>query len=119
MHRKSANVFHVAGNEVAFSLPAPKPSPHSMSEIRHNPSASRFEIRLPQGLAWLDYNLFNGGVVLAHTEVPREAAGEGIGSDLVRAALAWAREEGLVVKPVCGFVRGFLRRHPEEADVVG
>jgi predicted GNAT family acetyltransferase len=37
---------------------------------------------------------------------------------LVRAALNYARANGLRVIPVCPFARAFLARHPEYADLV-
>jgi uncharacterized protein len=53
-----------------------------------------------------------------HTSVPAPLEGRGVGSALVRSALAHVRELGLTVRPVCPFVIAFLQRHPDEADVV-
>lgn len=88
-----------------------------MPDIRHNEAAHRFEAETAAGPAMLEYRLFPGGIDLAHTRVPLEAENQGVGSALARAALDWARQEGLRVEPTCQFVAAFLRRHPEYDDV--
>lgn len=88
-----------------------------MPDVRHDEVAHRFEVETEAGVAVLEYRLFSGGVDLAHTVVPEEAENQGTGSALARAALEWARGEGLRVEPSCRFVAAFLRRHPEYADV--
>lgn len=41
-----------------------------------------------------------------------------MGSRLVKAALADAREQGMKVVPLCQFVAGYIERHPEEQDLL-
>jgi predicted GNAT family acetyltransferase len=53
-----------------------------------------------------------------HTEVPKELEGRGIGSALVRGLLEIARAQGLKVQAVCPFVKAYLDRHPEYADLL-
>jgi hypothetical protein len=55
---------------------------------------------------------------LIHTEVPSQFQGQGFGEALVRAALDYARREKLKVVPTCPFVRKFLSKHQEYADLV-
>ena len=86
--------------------------------IRDNPEASRFEVEVEGRMAFAEYRLPEGSILFSHTEVPSELEGRGIGSALVRFALAAARERGLQVIPVCPFFVAFLGRHPEEADIV-
>jgi predicted GNAT family acetyltransferase len=84
-------------------------------EIVHDRERQRFVAALPEGDAELTYGEFGQGIVdLQHTEVPRSARGSGAGDALVRAALAWAREEGLKVVATCPYVQRWLRKHPEE-----
>jgi predicted GNAT family acetyltransferase len=88
--------------------------------VRFDADAKRFEIR-PEGttaVAFLD--ALPGPKVwsLTHTEVPPELEGRGLGTALVRAALAHVRAAGATVMPLCPFVVAHLGRHPEEADVV-
>lgn len=53
-----------------------------------------------------------------HTVVEPSAEGRGVGSALVGAALAAERAAGRRVLALCPFVRAYLRRHPDDADVV-
>jgi predicted GNAT family acetyltransferase len=66
----------------------------------------------------LDYTEADGSLRLTHTYVPGEFEGQGIGSALVRAAMEHARREGLTVVPVCPFVKVFVDRNPEYADLL-
>lgn len=86
--------------------------------VVHEPEHSRFAVHAEGKTAVLDYQRVGGRLVLPHTGVPRELEGRGIGSQLARAALDWAREEGLKVVPVCPFVRAYLKRHPEYSDLL-
>jgi predicted GNAT family acetyltransferase len=60
-----------------------------------------------------------GGVVTAiHTEVEPAAEGKGVGGRLARALLDDARAAGERVVPLCPFVKGWIERHPDYADLV-
>ena len=63
----------------------------------------------------LRYARTTGRINLIHTEVLPEFEGRGIGSALVRHALAEARADGRQVIPTCPYVQSYLARHPEEA----
>jgi uncharacterized protein len=87
--------------------------------IENNEIARRFEINFPEGLAQLKYRYDREGrLVLVHTEVPPALNGRGIASLLARTALEFARAKHLVVVPQCPFVKTYLVRHPEYADLV-
>jgi predicted GNAT family acetyltransferase len=86
--------------------------------VRHAPDASRFEATVGGRLARLDYRLDGTVMRIHHTEVPRELEGRGIASALVQSAVDHARAEGLSIHPLCSYVRVWLRRHPEHADLV-
>lgn len=86
--------------------------------VQHNDDASRFEAEVAGGLAHLDYNRFNEGIVLAHTKVPKQSERQGVGGELVKAAVEWARSADMRVIATCPFVRAYLQRHPEMANVV-
>jgi len=47
-----------------------------------------------------------------------ELEGRGIGGRIVKTGLDYARAEGLKVVPQCSFVRGYIERHQEYADLV-
>jgi len=44
--------------------------------------------------------------------------GQGVAADLVHAALAFARSQGLRVRPSCSYVAAYMRRHPETLDLL-
>ena len=77
--------------------------------------ASRFEATVEGHTGVLEYRLEGNRLVLVHTEVPDELEGRGVGSRLVRAAVARAEAEGLTIVPVCQFARSWLEKHPDDA----
>jgi uncharacterized protein len=66
----------------------------------------------------LRYVRRGGRAYFVHTEVDLGHEGAGVGSTLVGGALDAQRELGELVVPLCPFVRGYLDRHPEHADVI-
>ena len=55
---------------------------------------------------------------LRSTVVSPERSGQGIGSAIVRFALDDIRGKGMKVRPTCWFVKGWVERHPEYADLL-
>ncbi|MGZ3377549.1 MAG: GNAT family N-acetyltransferase [Phenylobacterium sp.] len=86
--------------------------------VTMNAAASRFEVSLDGETAFADYHLHPDHITLPHTVVPPAFEGKGVGSALAKAALGYAREHGLTVKPVCPFIAGYIQKHPEWADIV-
>jgi uncharacterized protein len=84
-------------------------------EVVRNDEAGRFELVQPSGGGRLEYHQAGGVLRLVHTEVDDELEGEGVGSALVRAALAYAADADLIVVPECQFVASWLERHPDRA----
>lgn len=86
--------------------------------VSHNVARTRFEAA-PQGeLATCDYRRQGDVLVLHHTEVPHALQGQGVAADMVRAALDFARSQGLRVRPTCSYVASYMRRHPETLDLL-
>lgn len=83
-----------------------------------NEANNQFELDTPQGLALIAYEMDGNIMSILHTEVPEELEGQGVGSELAKFALEYARKEQLKVKNYCRFVQVFLRRHPEYQDVL-
>ncbi len=50
--------------------------------------------------------------------VPKAARGQNLGTALVKAGLAFARENELVVVPVCPFVMAYMDKHTETQDLL-
>jgi len=87
--------------------------------VRDNPDRNQFEIDLGDGeFAYAKYNLLPGAIRFYHTVVPESHGGQGLGTALIKASLAAARERGLRVIPICPFFRAYLKKHPEEQDIV-
>lgn len=70
-------------------------------------------------IAELAYTWRNGHVVsLDHTEVDESLEGKGIGSQLVKHAVSFAREKGVKLKLYCSFAKTVFQRHSEYDDVL-
>jgi predicted GNAT family acetyltransferase len=86
---------------------------------RDNPERHQFEIDLGGGeFAFAKYRLPPGAIRFYHTVVPENHRRQGLGTALIRAGLASARERGLKVIPTCPFFAAYLKKHPEEQDLV-
>jgi uncharacterized protein len=85
--------------------------------LRDNTAAYRFELELEGATAFIDYRRQGATLYLQHAEVPAALNGRGIGSRLVRETLDLVRARGERVVPVCSFIRAFVLRHGEYADL--
>ena len=87
--------------------------------VSRNEERSRYELDADGKIAGILVYRDGGDVLtMVHTEVGDEWEGQGVGSTLVRGALDDVRARGLTVRPLCPFVVGYLRRHPEYRDLV-
>jgi hypothetical protein len=90
----------------------------SPAPVERNDAERQYELSVDGHLAMLQYRLVGRRLVLVHTEVPEELEGQGIGGELVRAAIDDAEARQLTVVPLCPFARGWLERHPDVASRV-
>lgn len=86
--------------------------------VRDDSARQRFELDVPDGVAFIDYRRDGHNVVMTHAEVPHALRGGGVGSALVKGALALVRERGERVVPLCSFVARYMQRHPETRDLL-
>ena len=87
-------------------------------EIVDNPTEHRFEAHLDGEVVGItDYELNGSTITFTHTETNPAFEGRGFGSRLARGVLDAARARNLVVVPECPFIRMYMRRHPEYADL--
>jgi uncharacterized protein len=86
--------------------------------IVNNEKEQQFEARLEGEMGSLVYRMHEGKLVLMHTEVPEKLGGRGIASALAKHALDYGRSRHLPVKVYCPFVLAYLKRHPEEMDII-
>lgn len=87
--------------------------------VTDDPENSRYAVTVdgaPAGGAY--YRFRDGRVVFTHTEVDPVWEGRGVGSALARAALDDVRRTGRHAIPLCPFIAGWIRKHPDYLDVV-
>ena len=89
-----------------------------MTEVVNNAAHHRFELEVEGHLAATYYKIADGVITFIHTEVPSELAGKGVGSKLVKGALDQVRSEGLKVIAQCPFVKAYIDKHGEYADLL-
>ena len=89
-----------------------------MNEVVNNPAHQRYELVVDGHIAATYYKITDRVITFIHTEVPPELGGKGIGSKLIRGALDSVRADGLKVIPQCPFVKGWIEKHPDYADLL-
>lgn len=90
-----------------------------MTEVTENHEKGRFELEEEGKLAFADFFLEEGVMVIPHVEADPALRGTGAAGRLMEGVLKAARERGLKVRPVCGYAAGYMRKHPEHADLPG
>jgi predicted GNAT family acetyltransferase len=88
-----------------------------MPTVTKNSEEQRFQIDDGGTIAMLTYHEGKRHITLVHTEVPAALGGRGYAGALAKTALEYARANSLRVIVHCPFVRAFLERHPEYADL--
>ncbi|MFI0925017.1 GNAT family N-acetyltransferase [Streptomyces sp. NPDC021012] len=94
--------------------------------VTDRPEKSRYEILAAadddgaaiETAGFAEYHLSEGEIAFIHTEIDPRFGGRGLGGLLARGALDDARARGLSVLPYCPFIRGWIGKHPEYADLV-
>jgi predicted GNAT family acetyltransferase len=92
-----------------------------MAEVQtsKNESENRYEARVDGELAGAAYyELDEKRIVFTHTEVDDRFEGHGVGSTLARFALDDVRADGTRrVVPRCPFIKDWIDKHPDYADL--
>ncbi len=87
--------------------------------VRDNPAELRYELLDGDTvIGEIRYRREPGAVALVHTEVDPSHEGQGLAAFLVAEAVRDLRERGLHLIPICPYVRAWLRRHPEQDDLL-
>jgi uncharacterized protein len=87
--------------------------------VTDNADERRYEAHVDGVLAGhADYQRTIDLVVFTHTEVDAAFKGQGIGGALARSALDDVRRQGLMVLPICPFIKGWIGDNQEYADLV-
>ena len=86
--------------------------------VSNNPAHHRYELAVDGHIAATHYEIADGVITFVHTEVPPELGGKGIGSKLIKGALDRVRADGLKVIAQCPFVKAYIDKHPDYADLL-
>jgi len=88
--------------------------------VSDNPAESRYEAEVDGEFAgFAAYQLNDKLIAFTHTEVLPAFEGKGVGGAIARFAMDDVRARHLRAVPICPFVKTWLQRHPDYADVTG
>ncbi len=80
---------------------------------------NRFELEVNSYVAFIEFDKIDPAILdLVHTEVPKELAGKGIGSQLVVGALQYCKVNTFKIIPSCPFIKNYIEKHPEWLELV-
>jgi hypothetical protein len=87
--------------------------------VVHDPDRSRYEIHVDgQRAGYAHYVPTPEALVFDHTEIDDAYEGQGLGGKLARGALDAVRADGKRVVARCPFIRGWIEKHPDYADLL-
>ncbi len=87
-------------------------------ELKNNRINKQFEFHIDGLIPKVEYIRAQDRIFLTHTEVPKELEGRGIGSILIETVLKEVERQELTLVPLCPFVAGFIKEHPEWKKLV-
>ncbi len=83
--------------------------------ILKNYELSRFEIYSDGELAgFAEFKVSNQMISYTHTEIDPKFGGQGLGGQLIKAALDEALEQNLEVAPYCSCVSAYIKKNSEK-----
>jgi len=90
----------------------------TLYELKNNRINKQFEFHIDGLVPKLEYIRAKDRIFLTHTEVPEKLEGQGIGSMLIKAVLEEVERQELTLVPLCPFVAGYIKEHPEWKKLV-
>ncbi len=66
----------------------------------------------------LTFLLRENEMIINHTGVNPNLRGQGLAEKLVLEAVAFARKNGLKIKPFCSYVSAYIAKNPEVQDII-
>lgn len=82
-------------------------------ELINNTTDRRFELKIGELTAFIEYRQTPDHITLIHTEVPQELEGKGAGTAIIEKTLDYIEKNNLKLVPLCPFVVTYLKRHPD------
>lgn len=86
--------------------------------IRDDAERHRFELEENGAIAFASYRRDDGVLVIPHVEAAYSLRGTGAAGRLMQGVMERVRAEGLKVRPLCGYARSWIQRHPEYRDLL-
>ena len=88
-------------------------------ELIDNTKNHQYEFHIGKLVPKIEYiKSKNGEIYLTHTEVPVQLEGKGVGSQLVEKVLKDIESQELRLVPLCPFVAGYIKKHPDWRRIV-
>ncbi len=87
--------------------------------VTEDEAARRFELRRgDEVVSHATYSLRDDVVVVPHVETAPEHRGNGYADRLMAGLLELLRTSDRRIEPLCPFAAGYVRDHPDQADLV-
>lgn len=83
-----------------------------------NAEAKQYEMHVEGSVVKIEYIRAKNKIYLTHTEVPVGMEGKGYGSQIIKMALEDIEKKDLTLIPMCPFVAGYIKKHPEWKKLV-
>jgi predicted GNAT family acetyltransferase len=92
---------------------------HTVEHSESGAQGAFFIQKSGQRLAAMTYSRTNATlIIIDHTEVDPSLSGQGVGRQLLNALVAWARETGTKVLPLCPFAKSQFDKDAAIRDVL-
>lgn len=83
-----------------------------------NAVQGRFELMQNGHMAYANYRIAEGRMLIPYVEAAVPLRGTGAASRLMEHVAGEARVRGLKVVPLCGYAATWFRRHPQHRDLL-
>ena len=89
------------------------------SLVRDNPDLSRYELIVDEQVVSIaDYRIEGTTMIVPRVETGVAFRGQGMADRLMDGLVAELRRRQLTIRPLCWFAAGYLRDHPDDADLL-
>jgi predicted GNAT family acetyltransferase len=78
----------------------------------------RFEMKVGDHIAFIEYKQSPDKITLIHTEVPPQLEGKGAATAIIEKTLDYIEKNNFKLVPVCPLVVAYIKRHPEWERIV-
>lgn len=82
-------------------------------ELTDNATAHRFEMKVGDELAIIEYKRSSAVIMLLHTEVTPALEGKGAATAIIEKVLDYVETHHLKLVPLCPLIAAYIKKHPE------